>query len=191
MRIDRVKRATGGPRRHRTAWMEAVLVVLLVATGSVAGAEPPEDRSKARPEIRYETEGPIPTLSPVPNPKGTKTVLLTDDRLHPRLVRLEPGESVTWLSYAQQPSRISFSRDVARSMVCRAVVNFQVDESRLRSGPLVAGDSASFCELAPGTYRYRIERDPTGTRATTGGRQLSSRLEGLIVVDDRSPVAAR
>ncbi len=191
MTMQRVKQMAERVGRRHSTWLELVLIVVLVATGSVAGAGADEDRSQARPEIRYETEGPVPTLSPVPNPKGTKTVLLTDDRLHPRLVRLEPGESVTWLSYAQQPSRISFSREVARSMVCRAVVNFQVDESRLRSGPLSAGDSASFCELAPGTYRYRIERDPAGARATTGGLQLSSRLEGLIVVDDRSPVASR
>lgn len=133
-------------------------------------------------ELRFVSHGPVPMLEePVPG-QVTRTVLLTDDRLSPVRLVLGPGERVVWSSLAREPSRIVFEREVAAAMICHGLVNFQIVNDELRSAPMRTGDVASFCELAPGTYRYRVVRDGLAGRNSTKGHQLSDRLEGFIVV---------
>ncbi|UCE85929.1 MAG: hypothetical protein JSU66_16645 [Deltaproteobacteria bacterium] len=129
-------------------------------------------------EIRYDVPGPIPLLSPRWAPNRQASVLVTDDRLSPRRITIGEGETVTWISYARGLTRITFEREVAASMVCHSLVNFHLAEDELRSGLLRTGDAASFCELAPGLYRYRVV-----PHAPEGAHQLSSRLEGVIEVE--------
>jgi hypothetical protein len=165
-----------------------LLALLWVAVP--AGAE------EARPDdLRFEVPGPVPLLQTGWQLDRPAEVLVSDDALLPRRVEIESGRSVLWRSVARHASEIVFEREVARSMVCHSLVNFQLRGDRLVSAPLQTGDEASFCQLAPGTYRYRIERHGPAERPSAGGHQLSTRLEGVIVVrpaeEGAAPMAVR
>lgn len=144
----------------------------------VAGAAGP---AHADP-LAFETTGPVPLLAPTYGLEWSQVVEVRDEALRPRRVEIREGQKVAWQSASTMPVRISFARDVARSMHCTELVNFSLDEERLRSQLLHAGDVASLCELAPGTYRYRVERDRHSVRRLP----LSQRLWGEIVVYPRS-----
>lgn len=165
---------------HRTA---SLLLMLAAAAGllgpGIARAESDPDRDA----IRYETPGEIPLLHPSYGTGTAVAILVTDDRVSPRRARIGPGQTVVWRSMARQGSRIVFEREVARSMICNSLVNFELDGDSLRSAPLQTGDTSSFCRLAPGRYRYRVERNGPAEQATPGAMQLSSRLEGVLVVE--------
>lgn len=162
--------------------MLALLVALPLVMTSPARAEEP--RTEA---IRYEVPGNVPLLSKDWQLEAAVPVLLTDDRLSPRRVVVRSGETVRWRSMARQGSQIVFDRDVARSMVCHSLVNFELDGGTLRSAEIHTGDTSSFCRLSPGTYRYRVERTGPEHNPTAGGRQLSTRLQGEIVVLEAGP----
>ena len=112
-----------------------------------------------------------------------EVVLITDHALSPRLVRLDPGAHPTWISYASAPSKIVFEREVAKSMICHQLVNFSIAGDRLESTTMSAGDFASFCELAPGRYRYRVVR---GVRTDGLPAGAAEHLDGVIVVGEPS-----
>jgi len=142
--------------------------------------------------ILYEQPGPVPLLGHDYGLEPAQDVLLTDDRLSPRRVEVRQGERIRWQSVSRHASRIVFEREVARAMVCHSLVNFELSGDRLRSAPLQTGDTASFCRLKPGTYRYRVVRDGPSEWPIAGAVQLSNRLEGVIVVKPAAtPVAAR
>lgn len=163
----------------------AVCALWLALPGSAAADPRPE-------EIAYETPGVVPLLAPTFGLGPEVPVLLTDDRLTPRRVEVQAGETIRWHSMARHGSRIVFEREVARSMVCHSLVNFELDGDRLRSAPVHTGESSGFCQLSPGTYRYRVVRDGPAEHPTAGALQLSTRLEGVIVVrPPPAPVAAR
>ena len=107
-------------------------------------------------------------------------VLITENSLSPRLVTLEEGQLVAWISYSPVPSVVVFEREVARSMICHSLVNFSIKEDELRSAPIHAGEFASFCQLKPGRYRYKILRPDAGQKTI----DAQSRLEGEIIVGD-------
>ena len=156
--------------------------------GSSADAGEPGSREI----LRFETPGEVPLLHPSYRTVPEIEVLMTDDRITPRRAVLKPGETVVWRSLARQASQIVFEREVARSMVCHSLVNFEIQGDALRSAPLRTGDSASFCRLSPGTYRYRVTRNGPADLPSPGAIQLSSRLEGVIVVQPGpEAVAAR
>jgi len=151
----------------------AGLVVLLVAP-SLGGAD--TDRPS---EIPYDTKGEIPSLNPDYRRTSHKVVLITDDALSPRLVTLEEGQLVAWISYSKSPSTIVFEREVARSMICHSLVNFSIEDDELKSAEIHAGEFASFCQLKPGRYRYKVVRqNPKAGGHDTGAR----RIEGVIIV---------
>ena len=175
----RLRRLVRGP----AVGLAFALAILLPGLAPAEGERPAE--------MPYETAGQIPMLSPAPS-LTTAKILLTDDRLSPRRVVIPAGQTLVWHSVARHGSRIEFEREVAKSMVCHSLVNFSLDGDALRSAPLQTGDTASFCELRPGTYRYRVIRNGPAEYPTRGGRMLSSRLEGVIVVTDPTgAVAAR
>jgi hypothetical protein len=72
---------------------------------------------------------------------------------------------------------VVFEREVARDMICHSLVNFSIKDDELRSAPIHAGEFASFCQLKPGRYRYKIVR-PESKEHVDAAR----RLEGEIVV---------
>ena len=159
---------------HRTL---GVAAGLLLAFATPARADEP--RAEA---IHYEVPGHVPLLSKDYGLRPAVPILLTDDRLSPRRVEVQPGETVSWTSMARHASRIVFEREVARSMVCHSLVNFELAGDRLHSAPIHTGEQSSFCRLSPGIYRYRVVRDGPAEHPSAGGRQLSTRLEGVIVV---------
>lgn len=107
-----------------------------------------------------------------------KVVLIADQELRPKAVTLKEGQLVAWISYSKLPSEIVFEREVAKSMVCHSLVNFSIKDDEIRSGPIHAGEFASFCQLKPGRYRYHVVR-PTGSDRAASAAE---RLEGEIIV---------
>ncbi len=173
-------------RASRTILLTAVAAVAAVWASGPASAEETPD------EIRYEHPGHVPLLGSDYGLEPAQDVLLTDDRLSPRRVEVRAGETIRWKSISRHASRIVFEREVARAMVCHSLVNFELAGDRLLSAPLQTGDTASFCRLKPGTYRYRVVRDGPAEWPIAGAVQLSNRLEGMIVVKPAAaPVAAR
>ncbi len=152
--------------------------LLLLATATATGAD---DRPK---EIPYATPDGIPQLDPTYRMTSHRVVLITDNALNPRLVKLESGQLVAWISYSPVASVIVFEREVAKSMICHSLVNFTLKEDELRSATLHAGEFASFCQLKPGRYRYNILR-PTQLERDDARR----RLMGEIIVG--KPKAAK
>jgi hypothetical protein len=134
-----------------------------------------DDRPK---EMPYDTPGEFPQLSPDYSMTSHKVVLVTDNGLNPRLATLDEGQLVAWISYSQQPSIVVFEREVARSMICHSLVNFSIEEDELRSAPINAGEFASFCQLKPGRYKYKILRKGL----VQSGSDAARTLEGEIIV---------
>ncbi len=157
-------------------WTRILSVCLTAALlGLPVGAE------DTRPtEIPYDTPGNIPQLSPDYRQTSHKVVLITDDSLSPRSVKLKEGQLVAWISYSSNPATIVFEREVARDMICHSLVNFSIVEDELKSDPIQSGDFASFCELKPGRYTYKVVR-PDSALANPHN-QARGRLMGEIIV---------
>jgi hypothetical protein len=151
---------------------------LLLAFGLALLGPAPGAADERPAEIPYETPGEIPSLDPSYRMTNHKVVLITRNGLNPALVTLDEGQLVAWISYSPVPSIVVFEREVARSMVCHSLVNFSLQEDELRSQPIQAGEFASFCELKPGHYRYKVVRPDAGKSAIDASR----RLDGAIVV---------
>ena len=160
-------------QRRRRPLRTLFTVACLLLFSTAAGAD---DRPK---EIPYATPTEIPLLDPSYRMTSHRVVLITDNALNPRLVNLEQGQLVAWISYSPVASVIVFEREVARSMICHSLVNFTLKEDELRSAPIHAGEFASFCELKPGRYNYKIVRPLQPDRA-----DVPKRLEGVIVVGE-------
>lgn len=151
---------------RRAAFPFAGLLALLLAAPLVAD----ENRVSGTPEaapagVADPPPGANPAgISPLPSgarPSSHKVVLITDESLNPGLVALDEGQLVAWISYSTSESTVVFARDVARDMRCHSLVNFSFVDDELRSAPIHAGEFASFCELRPGRYGYKVVRpDP-------------------------------
>ena len=169
-------------RRPVPALALAGLAFVLASAPAAVRAE--DTRPK---EMPYETPTEIPQLDPTYRAGGHQVVLITDQSLNPRLVKLKGDEVVAWLSYASQPTAIVFEREVAKDMTCHHLVNFKLEEDELRSALMHAGDFASFCELKPGRYTYKVVRPDPGPT----GRTAATKLEGEIIVDATAPPAKK
>jgi hypothetical protein len=151
----------------------AALALLLLAPGGGRAAD--EERPS---ELPYETPGELPLLDPSYRMTSHKVVLITDQSLNPRLVNLEKGQLVAWISYSGWPSTVVFERETAKNMICHSLVNFSIKDDEIRSQPIHAGEFASFCQLQPGRYKYKVVRE----RPRTTGTGAALLLEGEIVV---------
>ena len=109
---------------------------------------------------------------------STKVVLVSDDRLTPRRLVVEPGQRVAWISYAKDGARVIFQPAINPSILGGSLVKFERRVGALRSIPLTTGDAASFAGLAPGIYHYRVVRPARATDAERAPRSL----EGVIEV---------
>jgi hypothetical protein len=157
--------------RRVAAALRIAALGLLIAGGAFAADDRPS-------EIPYATQGAVPSLSPEYKLTSHKVVLITDNAINPRLVTLDEGQLVAWISYSPVPSVVVFEREVARNMICHSLVNFSIVDDELRSAPINAGEFASFCQLKPGRYKYRVVRPDRGGTGTDAAR----RLEGEIVI---------
>jgi hypothetical protein len=167
--MSHVTAASRTSRRALTL-LGAALALLLAGSAFAVDDRPTE--------VPYETPGDIPQLSPDYNMTSHKVVLITDNGLNPRLATLDEGQLVAWISYSAMPSTVVFEREVARSMICHSLVNFSIKDDELRSAPIHAGEFASFCQLKPGRYKYKILRE----HMTSTGIDAARKLEGEIVV---------
>jgi len=154
----------------RAISLVGAFAALLMAVPSPADDERPS-------EIPYATPGKIPELNPGYKMTSHRVVLITDQALNPRLVTLTEGQLVAWNSYASAASVVVFEREVARSMICHSLVNFSIVDDELRSAPIHAGEFASFCQLKPGRYKYKVVRP-----GDTEHKDARRRLEGEIIV---------
>jgi hypothetical protein len=167
--MSHVTAASRMPRRVLTA-LGAALALLLAGSPFAADDRPTE--------LPYETLGDIPQLSPDYHMTSHKVVLITANGLNPRLATLDEGQLVAWISYSAVPSTVVFEREVARSMICHSLVNFSIKDDELRSAPIHAGEFASFCQLKPGRYKYKVIREHMPARGVDAARKL----EGEIIV---------
>ena len=173
-RAARTRRAEGRARGRLGVLLAATL--LLAAVGQAGEARAEDTRPT---EIPYDTPGEIPTLDPGYGREDHEVVIITDEALQPRSINLDEGQLVAWISYARAASSVVFEREVARSMICHSLVNFSIQDDELRSAEIHTGEFASFCELKPGRYRYKVvRRDPDAAGAGGAAR----RLEGEIIV---------
>ena len=167
--------ATTGNKRWlwRIQWLLGV-VLLLVGPASAS-----EDRAS---EPRVETLEDLPKLDPDYQMNTHKVVLITADSLNPATVNLDSGQLIAWISYSPSESTVVFERNVAKSMICHSRVNFSFEDGELRSTPINAGEFASFCELKPGSYRYKVVRTKASDQP---GADADKMLEGKIVVGEK------
>ena len=162
---------------HSPALRGLLLAVPVVCAVLLA---PPAHAEDTRPdEVPYDTPGEIPQLSPKYKLSDHEVVLITDNALNPRLVTLSEGQLIAWISYTAAPSVVVFEREVARSMVCHSLVNFSIKDDELRSAEIHTGEFASFCELEPGRYKYKVIR---ANPKAAGAGGAAHRLEGVIIV---------
>jgi len=159
-------------RGHAGLWLAALLLLVGPALAS-------DDRA---PEPAQQTPEALPRFEPGHQPSTHKVVLITADAVIPATINLVPGQLIAWISYSPSEATIVFERNVAASMVCHSRVNFAFREGELRSTPIAAGEFASFCELKPGRYHYRIERTD---RSGAAGADATRTLEGEIVVAEQ------
>jgi hypothetical protein len=167
----------GLSRAGRAALVALALLIGATGVTVLPGSALAQDKRPS--ELPYDQPGDIPSLDPSYRQRSHKVVLITDQALNPRLTTLEEGQLVAWISYSKVPSEIVFEREVARNMVCHSLVNFSIVDDEIRSSPIHPGEFASFCELKPGRYRYKVVRtDPKAS----GQQAARSRLEGEIIV---------
>jgi hypothetical protein len=136
----------------RISILRAVAAAFFLLGLPAAGAD---DRPA---ELPYAQPGEIPQLSPDYKMNSHRVVLITDQSLNPRVVTLDEGQLVAWISYSAAKSVVVFEREVARNMICHSLVNFTLKDDELRSAPIHAGEFASFCQLKPGRYGYKVVR---------------------------------
>jgi hypothetical protein len=164
--------------RLRSVWLGLGLVGLSLTVASAQGEPAKEGRPS---ELPYETPGNLPLLNPDYRMTSHKVVLITDDALNPRRVDLDKGQLVAWISYSGHPSTIVFERETAKSMICHSLVNFSIKDDEIRSQPINAGEFASFCQLKPGRYKYKVVRGAPQVSGVAGAKVL----EGEIAVSDQ------
>ncbi len=165
---------TGDKRWLRKMWGLLTVALLLVGPASAN-----EDRVS---QPREETLEDLPTLDPGYQMNTHKVVLITADSLNPATVTLDPGQLIAWISYSPSKSTVVFERSVARSMICHSRVNFSFEKGELRSTPINAGEFASFCQLKPGSYRYKVVRS---NAPAPPGADAGRMLEGEIIVGEK------
>jgi hypothetical protein len=160
-------------------WLWKMWGLLTVALLLVGPASANEDRVS---QPREETLEDLPKLDPGYQMNTHKVVLITADSLNPATVTLDPGQLIAWISYSPSKSMVVFERSVAKSMICHSRVNFSFEKGELRSTPINAGEFASFCQLKPGSYRYKVVRSKASDQPGTDAGQM---LEGEIIVGEK------
>lgn len=161
------------PRRRSNRFAIPGLAIIVISLLAVATAVADSELA-----IQFDVPGDVPLLTADYGLVRTVEVTIGDQEISPTRLEVAQGTRIAWRSEAPEAMRISFASHVARAMRCTSVVNFALDGDRLRSARLETGETAHFCELAPGSYRYRVERDRQSVRRGT----ISGRMVGNLVV---------
>jgi len=160
---------------RRIAVLGAALA--LVAAAPAAAQDAPSPQAPA-PEVREAAQGP-PWDHHVADEHHY--IRITDGGLHPDVLHLESESAVGWMNYSSLIARVSFDKEVAKRITCRAATGFQVTGERLTSPGIQAMQFASLCDFAPGEYTYRVELFPG--MGTHQGSARHRTFEGEIVVE--------
>jgi len=108
-------------------------------------------------------------------------IRITDGAVHPKVLRLESESAVGWMNYSSLIARVSFDKEVAKKLTCRAASGFRLTNGRLTSPGIQSMQFASLCDFAAGEYTYRVELFPgIGTNQGSLGNRT---FEGRIVVE--------
>lgn len=172
-------------QRANGSMSRSTLLVVLTALLAPVSAHAEDTRPVDMP---YEVVGAVPTLDPGYRRADHAVVRIANHAIRPRLTVLDPGQQIAWVSHSRYPATIVFERETARAMVCHSLVNFSLVDDELRSAAIRTGEFASFCELQPGRYRYRVVHDRSDTGSTANA---SEQLQGVIVVPSPSDTVAK
>lgn len=107
-------------------------------------------------------------------------VRISGSGLRPETVEVAGETAIAWVNYGSRVARVSFDRSVAEKIACKSRASFTLDGDRLVSPRIQGSSFASLCQLAPGSYDYRVE---LFAGEGTGGAGTPERtLVGKIVV---------
>ena len=107
--------------------------------------------------------------------------MIRNDIEHGKAGTIEQADEIVRIPVERYLDPERFEREVARAMVCHSLVNFSIKDDELRSAPIHAGEFASFCQLKPGRYRYKVVRPQTLEQD-----DARRRLRGEIIVGNSS-----
>ena len=85
------------------------------------------------------------------------SIRITSGRLHPEPVTLASDNALVFLNYSGRIAQISFDESVAENISCKTRTSFEVINGRLTAANVRQGAFTSLCQLAPGSYEYRVE----------------------------------
>ena len=164
------RRSQGSFRARGARGRLALLLLFALALGPGSPASAGTESAEGKEEI--------PSLDPSFKATGDhRVVLIMPGDLDPDKLELKQGQLVVWISYARNPSIVVFDREVARDMICHSLVNFALRDGKLKSDPIDPGEFASFCELQPGRYEYRVIH-----AANSPGEENGRELQGELIV---------
>ena len=137
---------------NRFAWLAAAVAILVLPT--TAPAEESDHADHPHTSIRIASSG-----------------------LRPDRATLPADNAVVFLNYSGRIAQISFPESVAKNITCKARSSFELANGRLTAPYVRQGSFASFCNLAPGDYEYRVE-----LKRSAGELENYAVLDGVIVV---------
>jgi len=170
------------PHRSSARFHRIALPALLGMALALAGAGPLEAQEAAQEaappaEATAETSPGAPWGHHVADEHHY--VRITDGALHPEVLHLESETAVGWMNYSSLIARVSFDKEVAKKLTCRAASGFSITGERLTSPGIQSMQFASLCDFAPGEYTYQVELFPG---IGSGSRGFKT-FEGRIVVE--------
>jgi len=144
--------------------------VLVIANGAVYGSSH-EKPSGTDTEIRIDADA----VS-----KNHEFIRISDGRIRPKVQELASDDAVGWVNYSSRIARVSFPREVGRSLICTSETSFRLAGDRLESAPIQSKQFASLCNFKPGEYDYRVDF----YRGAGSGHSLAPErsLDGKLVV---------
>ena len=113
--------------------------------------------------------------------KLTHRAIRISTRLHPENVAIHTQDALIWVNYGRHLARVSFDEAVAKDLKCAQRATFTLDGSRLVSPEIQARQFVSLCQLAPGTYGYRVALYSGSGSAPPSPERT---LEGTITVTE-------
>ena len=85
------------------------------------------------------------------------SIRITSGRLHPEPATLSSDSALVFLNYSGRIAQISFDESVAKNISCKTRTSFELINGRLTAANVRQGSFTSLCQLAPGSYEYRVE----------------------------------
>jgi hypothetical protein len=107
-------------------------------------------------------------------------IRISDGRVNPKTARLKTSEALAFVNYSSRAARVSFPLEVAKGLRCKSRGSFGITGERLVSGKIEGSGLASLCQLAPGTYEYKVE---LYTGYGPVGENIDRTLDATLIVE--------